>query len=302
MTIQFNCPNCDAVIAFDDKHRGKRAKCTTCGQRFIIPLKDGARPTKIKPPKEEGEAVPGFYRAVFADSWKLFTAPENATGLALITAAVCCKFFVAKRNYIMTIPGRVYSFDLPIPIGHVLHAAMWGFLFWYYMEIIYTTAFDRETLPEAIVGGLRGFVGIVGRSLYMCFVALLVVGLPWIVFTIISGAIRVEWPVISYALIFCGVFQFPMAIVTLAVGKDLAMLRPDRLVITISRTFRPYLVTAILFGIAGTIQTQASQYDYQDAAATAGHLLLNLAVQVVALVAMRSIGLFYRHYNSYFCW
>ena len=302
MTIEFNCPNCDAVIAFDDKHRGKRAHCTTCGQRFIIPLTDGARPTKIKPPKEQGEAVAGFYGAVFGDSWKLFTTPENVTGLVLIATAVCCKFFVAERNYTMTIPGQMYSVDLPIPIGHVLHVAAWGFLLWYYMEIIYSTAFDRETLPEAIVGGLKGFVGLIVRTVYTCFVALLAVGLPWIVYVVISETIKAKWPALSHALIVCGVFLAPMAIVTLAVGKDLAMLRPDRIVITISRTFWPYLVTAGLLGVAVAIQTQASQYDYQDAAATVGHLLLNLAVQVVALVAMRSIGLFYRHYNTYFRW
>ena len=152
MTIQFNCPNCDALIAFDGKHRGKRARCITCGQRFIIPLTDAEVPTKVKPPKEEGETLPGFYRAVFVDSYKLFAAPESVTPLVLIATAVCCKFFVANCNYTMTVAGEVVSIDLPIPIGHVLHMAAWGFLLLYYMEIIYSTAFDHETLPEAIVG------------------------------------------------------------------------------------------------------------------------------------------------------
>ena len=40
MTIQFNCPHCDAVIGFEDKYSGKRAQCTTCGQHFIIPSKN----------------------------------------------------------------------------------------------------------------------------------------------------------------------------------------------------------------------------------------------------------------------
>ncbi len=302
MTIQFNCPNCDAVIAFDDKHRGKRARCTTCGQRFTIPLKDGDKPKKVRPPKETGEVVPGFYRAVFVDSWKLFTTPENVTGLVFIATAVCCKFFVANKNYTMTIPGEVYSVDLPIMIGHVLHVAAWGFLFWYYMEIIYSTAFDRETLPELIVGGLKGFVGLIARSVYECFGALLVVALPLMVYVVISEITEARSPTLIYVLVICGIFLLPMAIVTLAVGKDLKMLRPDYLLVTISRTFGPYLVTAIWLGIAVAIQTQANQYDSQDTAAAAGHLLLNLTVQVFALVAMRSIGLYHRHYSSYFHW
>ena len=302
MTIQFNCPNCNALIAFDSKHRGKRARCISCGQRFIIPLTDGGKPRKIKGPKEEGEAVPGFYRAVFVDSYKLFTAPESVTGLVLIATAVCCKFFVANCNYTVTVAGEVVSIDLPVPIGHVLHAAAWGFLFWYYMEIIYSTAFERETLPEAIVGGPRGFAWLIVRTLYMCFVALLVVGLPLMIYVVVSEITEAKWPALLYVFIGFGVLLLPMAMVTLAVGKDLKMLRPDRLLVTISRTFRPYLVTVVLFGIAGAIQMQASQYDSQGSATVVWHLLLNLTVQLFALVAARSIGLFYRHYNSYFAW
>lgn len=302
MTIQFNCPSCDAVIAFDDKHRGKQAHCITCGQRFIIPFKDGEKPRKVKSPKEVGEALPGFYKAVFVDSWKLFTTPENITGLAFVATAVCCKFFVARRNYVITVPGEMYSVDLPFAIGHVLHVAAWGFLFWYYMEIIYSTAFERETLPELVVGGLKGFGPLIARNVYICFVALLVVGLPLMAYIVISEATQVRSPAILYALIVFGVFLVPMALVTLAVGKDLKMLRPDYLLVTVCRAFGPYLVTAVLSGAAVAIQTQASQYDHQGAAAAAGHLLLNLAVQVPALVAMRSIGLFYRHYNSHFPW
>ena len=313
MTIQFNCPNCNAVIAFDEKYRGKGAKCTTCGQRFIIPLMEGDKIEKIKPPKEEAEALPGFYRAALVDSWKIFTTPENITPFAFVVAAVFCKFFVANRNYTVTIPGRAYIVDLPLPIGHVLHVATWGFLFWYYMEIIYSTAFDRETLPELVVGGLKGFWPLIARNVYICFVALLVVGLPLIAYVMISEAVQgssaifskdsqAKSPAIFYALITLAVFLVPMALVTLAVGKDLKMLRPDYLLITVYRTFGPYLVTAVLFGAAVAIQTQASQYDNQGVAAAAGHLLLNLAVQVVALVAVRSMGLFYRHYSSYFSW
>jgi hypothetical protein len=35
---------------------------------------------------------------------------------------------------------------------------------------------------------------------------------------------------------------------------------------------------------------------------TGFHLLANLAVQALAIVTMRSIGLFYRHNSCYFSW
>ena len=302
MTIRFNCPNCNELIAFADEHRGKRAHCTTCGQRFIIPSGDKEKLKKIKAPKEKVELLPGFYRAVFIDSRQLFTNQENITGLVFIATAVCVKFFMAGKNYTMTIPGQAYSVDLPIPIGHVLHIAAWGFLFWYYMEIIYSTAFEQEKLPDVIVGGFKGLLQRIAKSVYIFIIMLLVVELPYLVSALILSRMDAELPVLLYALMFAGLFLFPAAILTTAVGKDLTMLRPDYFLITISRAFKPYLVTAVLLGAAAVLQMHTSQYSGQSQAAAIGYLLLNLTVQVIALLAMRSIGLFFRHYSCLLPW
>jgi len=303
MTIQFNCPHCNALIAFDQKHCGKRARCYTCGQIFIIPSADNEKPQKIKPPKEKrAEPLPGFYRAEFVDSYKLFTTKENVTGLVFILTAVCFKFFIARWNFTIFITGRSLTFEFYIPMGHVLHITAWGFLFWYYMEIIYSTAFELEKLPDVVMGGFYGFIWRIIKSIYTFFIALLVVELPFLITAVILKITGVEWPVLLYVFMFGGLFLFPIAILTVAVGRDLTMLRPDYLLTPIFRTFKPYLAMSLLLGAAGILQMQASQYAGQDLAAATGHLLLNLTVQVVALIAMRSIGLFYRHYSCYFRW
>ncbi len=302
MTIRFNCPNCNELIAFADEHRGKRAHCTTCDQQFIIPSGDKGKTKKIKSPKEKGEPLPGFYQAVFVDSRQLFTNQENVTGLVFIAVAVCLKFFTAGMNYTVTIPGKAFVFDFPIPIGHVLHISAWGFLFWYYMEMIYSTAFEQEKLPDVIVGGFKGLLWRIAKSVYIFIIMLLVVELPYLIAALISSWMEAEWPVLLYALMFGGLFLFPAAILSAAVGKDLMLLRPDYFLITISRAFSPYLVTAVLLGAAAVLQMRASQYSGQSAAVTTGHLLLNLAVQVIALIAMRSIGLFFRHYSCLLPW
>ena len=73
MTIEFNCPNCDELIAFDSKHAGKRARCLSCGQLFTIPQKSCEKAEKIKPEQKEKTApLPGFYNAVFIESFKIF--------------------------------------------------------------------------------------------------------------------------------------------------------------------------------------------------------------------------------------
>ncbi len=302
MTIRFNCPNCNELIAFADKHSGKRAHCANCGQKFIIPSESKSKTKKIKPPKEIIEPLPGFYRAVFVDSWQLFTRGENITGLVFIATAVCLKFFVAGKNYTMTIPGRAYSVDLPIPIGHVLHVATWGFIFWYYMEMIYTTAFEQDKLPEVIVGGFKGLLWRIVTTVYIFLIILIVVELPCCITALISSLMGVEIPVLLYARMFAGLYFFPVAILSAAVGKDLTLLRPDYFVITISRAFWSYLVTAVLLGAAVVVQMFAKQYSDQSQTMVIGHLMLNLAVQFIALLAMRSIGLFFRHYSCVLPW
>jgi len=308
MTIQFNCPYCKAVIGFDQKYCGKRAQCTSCGEHFIIPHKNLEKAKKVKLPKEEiAVSIPGFYHAVFIDSWKLFTLkfPNNVTGLVFISVIICFKFFAANWNFSIFIQGNWLSFDIYIPLGWVLRAMAWGLLFWFYMEMVYSTAFDEDNLPRAALGGLFGFYEFIWkivRSLYTIFIILLVVGLPYIITALIFWATGFKWPAFLYLFLFVSLFLSPMAILNVAVGQDLTLLRPDYLVIPIFRAFMPYVVTVLLLGAAGLIQSQASQYSGQYPVVAAGHLALNLAAQFLMLVAMRSIGLFARHYGCHLPW
>ena len=306
MTIQFNCPNCHELIAFADKHGGKRAHCATCGQRFIIPSgSNNKAPKKIKPPKEEKEQavpLPGFYRAVFVESWKLFTNPKNATGFAFILVLVVFKFFTAGLNFSLFIQGHWLSFDFYIPLGWALSGAAWGCLFWFYTEVIYAVGFDQDELPTVTIGGFYGLIWIILKSLYSIAIILLVVGLPYVIAFFVLKWVRAESPMLLSALALGGLFLLPMAILTAAIGRDLTMLRPDYFLVPIIRAFGPYLVLVAWLGSAAGLQRYASQYAGQNPAAAAGLLLLNLAVQVLVLIAMRSIGLFYRHYSCHLPW
>jgi hypothetical protein len=92
-----------------------------------------------------------------------------------------------------------------------------------------------------------------------------------------------------------------MAILVAAVLEDLPELfRFDRLLVPVIRAFIPYLVVVGLLAAACFIETKTRQYESMSILTTAGNLAMNLAVQVVAIIAMRSIGLFYRHYDCYF--
>jgi hypothetical protein len=285
MTIEFNCPKCNSVIGFADKHAGKRAHCITCGQSFVIPVKSYGKIEKIKHPKEEKtEPVPGFYRAVFIDNWKVFLNPKNITGMVFILIATIFKFYTANRNFSIFIQGNSIAIDIYVPFGYFCSGLAWGFLFWYYREIIYSTGFDQEDFPEVILEGFRGLVWKIVESLYTLFVIILVVGLP------------------SLVIILLGLFLLPAAVMNIAAGKDLTLLRPDFLIKEVLRDFIPYTIIFILLSAAIFLQLLAKQYNSNEPAATIPYLLMNFSVQMVFIYAIRSIGLFYRHYSCHTPW
>lgn len=298
MTIKFHCPNCGAIIGFADQHRGKRAHCTTCQQHFIIPSENNATPEKVTPPEEKSDPTPGFYRAALVDSWKLFIKTSNATGLVFITAAVCFKFFTGHTDYSFTMGG----FRFQAPTGLIVRLTAWGCLFWYYMEIIRLTAIDVEELPDVDMGDLFGFTWNVIKSLFTFAFVLIIVLLPCIIYI----AFTQDQGIVSHLLGLIGLFAFPIAILTVSINGDIATaFRLDYLFKPIQKAFCPYLFAVILFVGAWELQLRTVEYGElidRGTFVVVFYLLTNLAIQALALIAIRSIGLFYRHYHCHFPW
>jgi hypothetical protein len=304
MTIEFNCPKCNSVIAFTDKHAGKRAHCTTCGQSFVIPDKSHGKIEKIKPPKEIlADPIPDFYYAALVKNWKTFINPRNITGFAFILAATVFMFFTSNLNFTMTLPSRSdRPFDIPIYLGWTCRGMAWGFLFWYYREIIYATAYEQESFPEVILGGFYSFLWKIIESIYTLFIIIIVVALPAIVIYFIFGDKVSENPVLLYSLILLGIFLLPAAIMNIAVGKDITLLRPDYLIMQIVRDFLPYFVIYILLAAAIMLQIFAKQYNPKEPSDAGFYLLLNCINQLVFVFAIRAIGIFFRHYSCHAQW
>ncbi len=294
MTIQFFCPNCNDIIGFPDKHAGRRARCTNCGQLFIIPDENYEKPKKVKLPEEKGDPLPDFYRAVFVDNWKLFFDSENATSLVFVIAVVCFKFFAHGSCC----------------CGFVTHYAVWGWLFGFYLNIIYETAFEIDKLPEIYLGSSITFLWYIIKPLFLFSFTMAVVQLPFIIrFFMLKEQQGLSFNDISLfdfgllqVLFFFGLFLFPIAILTASVGQTLTFFRPDYFLGPIFKAFLPYSVTVLLLVAAALLEVRTVQFIRAGFLTTVGHLTMNLAVQFIAIFAMRSIGLFLRHYNCYFAW
>ncbi|MHC5061068.1 MAG: hypothetical protein ACYTFK_08295 [Planctomycetota bacterium] len=314
MTIAFQCPKCKGLCAFAGRHAGKSARCTNCQQRFIIPSESGRKAKKLEIKEKPDGAISGFYRAVFVNSWKAFGGKAGAMGLLFVAIVACLKFFVSHMNYELSVYSRFAEqwIDIPLPFGHVMALACWGCLLWYYSEIMYWTAFDRDELPEVYLGGAidvwaSQLMCNIMKSLYTFSIALAVVELPFVIIIAILMKIGVEWSWPLRMLVVAGLFTFPMAVLTVSVGRDLVMvLRPDYLIMPVIRAFRPYLVTAGLVILATVLLFKSVAYSpgmsAKGVVIVGLYLAANIAVQVVAIVAVRSVGLFCRHYGCYLEW
>jgi len=268
-----------------------------CGQLFTIPSRDDETPQKIEPKIEKGEPLAGFYRAVFIDSWKLFVDPENAASLVFIVAVVCFKFFLARGIFCM---------------NYISSFVVWGWLLGFYLNVIYETAFEIDKLPEIYLGTGVTFVWYVIKPFLIFFFTMVVVQFPFIIALMLLQAQGITpanmWAghtglhLLLQGLFVFGLFLFPMAILTMAVGRDITLLRPDYFLIPIFKVFIQYFVVVFLLAAFAIFEMHTTQYSGAGLAATAKDLALNLAVQVVAIIAMRSIGLFYRHYYCHLLW
>lgn len=298
MTIEFNCPKCGALIAFDSKHAGKRAKCLSCEQKFFIPTESFQKAKKAEPePQPKEDPIPGFYRAVFVDSWKVFFDRQSITPLAFVVAVVCFRFFLAGTCCLNWISSFI----------------IWGWLFGFYLNVISQTAIDDDQLPEIEIGTSITWILYVVGPMFTFFYTLFLVELPFIITLSLTQDNGIAFDTLwtgstllhrfLQTLLIGGLFLFPAAILTTAVGGTISLLRPDYLLAPLPRAFFPYLTAVALLTTACVLEMHTRQYDPAAAPkVTVAHLGINLLVQVVAIVAMRTIGLFYRHYGCYFKW
>jgi len=302
MSIRFHCPNCGAIIAFHSRHAGKRAKCLNCGQLLIIPPKNDETPEKVKEEYEyTDDPAPGFYRAVFWDSLKIFFNTQNLKSLLFVITVVCFKFFLANACC----------------MNYLSFVVVWGWLLAFYLNIIYETAFEIDNLPEVefstseLGGGVAYLLYIINPFITFLY-TMLIVQMPFIIALVMledkgltyenMWQARTGLNLLLQVLLILGLFLFPVAILTTAVGKHLTLFRPDYVLTPILKAPISYLLVVAWLVAAALLENHTTQFKNASLAITAVDLGLNLAVQVVAIIAMRSIGLFYRHYSYYFKW
>ena len=261
----------------------------------------------IKVEKPIGEPLPGFYEAVFKKSCKAIFARSSMTTLIFLMLMITLKFFTAHLNVVLAIPCRSGgTVDLPILIGFSIKMIVWGAILFCYSGIICATSFDTEPLPVIEFGGFFGFFAEVVKSIYTFVIAGLGVMAPAAIVNYVLNkfGVTAQWPLLPF--IFLAMFIMPMAVLTAGVTKDLTRLfQIHKFAAPIKKAFKPYLLVAAIFAAAVSAQYYSLNYGHVrdlGGGIILSHLFVNLAIQILLVFAMRTLGLFHRHYDGYFEW
>jgi hypothetical protein len=311
MTIEFKCPHCKSLCAFMDKYAGRRAKCLSCQKRFFIPKAQGLKAFKIPEPKE-GPLIPrpGFYKAMFLYTWIIFSRKNSLKMLVFLMFLIYLKFFVGKfALYLVLISPKVFSAPNPFAwLSHaiimiascLLYAGIWGLIFDFYMCTIFDNALEYDRISDPLEDKelpfwqhmLKPFC-VFGLTVYTAF-------LPLMLIFMIGIEVSRE---VFYSLAAIGFLIFPCMLVSISIIKDMSAFRPKNIFRPVFRRFFPYIMLPVMF--AGVIYCELNtnvigSISHGQTNTTTKMMLLNMALQIPVLWAMRTAGLFYKHYSCYF--
>ena len=307
MTISFRCPHCGNFCAIDDQHSGKRATCQKCWQIFIIPAENHGEAEKIitKEDNSFDGPISGFYRAALVENFKEFIKPAIIGQLLFIATAITLKFFLADKNYVLRMYFGIIDDwkEIPIVFGHIMALVAWGCLFWLYIQVIYTSAFGTSFNSDIGVEGVGDFLTNAFKSLYTFGVILIILFFPAGIAILITKKTALNLSILTGLFSLAAVFLFPMALLTVSVGRDIFMaVRLDYFVKAVIKGIKPYLVVFALvlpiFLVQWITKTHGPLRNEPFFVVTL-HLLGNIFAGFLMLFAARGMGLFYRHYSCY---
>ncbi|MBW8017229.1 MAG: hypothetical protein FVQ82_13680 [Planctomycetes bacterium] len=310
-TITFGCPWCNNTCAFKDVNAGKSARCTACQSYFVIPATDEAKVKKIKsqPLESDGDVISGFYPAVLKKSLPIIFSKSSATGLFFVIALVFLKFIAWHSNFALSfhVPSTGKNVTIPILIGKTIGVSAYALIFWYYLKIIYATAFGIDNFPDIKLGFLLAIVCKIVKTLYLFLAAMAVVQLPTLAAMLIMKIFQVQSPPTLIAIALCCCFTFPMLILMAAISQDLiSVLRIDLAVRAIMNVFAKYCLVALI--TAAVIAAGILSKNYRTDILLDKPLLIGvfLAGNVLAVIAgtyaARVLGLLYKHHGGQMPW
>lgn len=296
-TVDFGCPECGQVCAFDDRHVGRRARCTKCNALFLIPAA-GQPAHAIKQAVLDDGPFSGFWRALCLDTPRAFLHPHSLAGILLMVCASVVRFYIGHPMLVVLI---FLILPVPLPVGIFATVITVGFQSRYLFDIIQSAADQDDPLPRVLEGTYaeRLFQSIVGAYslLVLTAASLAPAALTW--FILKKAAVEADWPVMAAAAV--GLFFLPLMLTIYAYSRDILLSFRLNVVLQAARkAFWPHMVLVGLTLAIAALLWQSSFYARNAPPQTLfrSAVLHGIAAGVSVLTA-RAAGLFYRHYGCY---
>lgn len=287
-TQPFTCPKCATPLA-----TGARI-CVQCG----FDVQAGRRVKTVAILKADKPAMSSGIGAYLADCARSAAfIGETGNLISFLMLALLAAF----GELVAMMPA---FFCLVAFIIWVVTFIVNGLICAYMFNVVINAASGEESLPDI---GLTGdWVDDIIVPFFKFLATWLIALIPFFIYMQSIGwsGGTTEGYVITLGI---GVISWPMIMLIAAIGTIDCFLRPDQIVMTIVRTFVPYLVTLLATGFAFGINLLL-QFGLEGAIASMGGnrwaaltvlWLLNL---YLTIVAMRCIGLYYHHFKDRFAW
>lgn len=329
MSITFKCPHCNSLVAFEDKHAGRRAKCLSCQNKFVIPDSSSQIAEKIAPEKEKPEKpTKGFYSSALLTTWPTVLNIKNLSLLILIIIVTVARFpLQVVISYLLKAMVLPESGDFFAALGLAIAMAIKGvnliccFLLMFvllgrlwsrYIDIAYFTSLETDDFVNSIE---KGTLAIWEHGLKKAiFLALIIVAafFPLFFGMMIFQSFGVEYNLFTFKahpqiiiqiLALISILISPSVFISLVINRDFSALAPANILPPIYKALIPYVLIAASFAVILYFEARFGFINiYHDY--SIDNVLKNflpcLALQFAWIILMRVMGLFYRHYSCYF--
>jgi hypothetical protein len=317
---------CGARYRVSPAQTEKKLRCKKCGYSEQIAAKGplplaGDEPSSTAPiqfpadhdviieesePPHPSPANRRTFGADVASSLVLPIEPQN-----LPAFAICTFFNLLALGLVHSVTQVVMWGNISILnfVLSIVGVAAFAWLFAYYMRIIAEVADDDDDLPTTMTGSVYD---VILKPFFTFLTTWFCLLLPAIALVYLGLYCDMYVPRLWFqATLVFAVAMWPMAILCVSIGGIGIFTRADLILYTVFSTFLPYTIVWLLLLLTGAcgyglFRLLASEVAGRTPLLSrhflAGLALLAMATTFLSIVAMRVIGLYYRHFKHRFAW
>ncbi len=261
------------------------------------------------------QPIPNTSRRTFGEdilfSFLFFIEPTNIITFMVIWIANFAGLFVLAVAGGGIWVGQFFPGARVLPIGIIfMDMLVFAFIFALYLRIVAETADGEDILP--LTSG-EGFIEDFIKPIFTVNAIVICLFAPTLLLAILAARMGFEIPPILVKInAFVALALFPITILVVSIGGVSALVRIDLIVVSVFRSFGAYLVIWFFLIVAFAASFVLIRYMFTPTtpggtSIVGNHplpasLAITLVISYSFVVAMRVIGLYYRHHRHLFAW